>query len=231
MTLIEVLNAVLAESGFLERTSFTSSADVDDKQMVAIANRVAREIIDFYPWSSMLKAETITMTSATVYPLPADYKELIPDSVWELDGSKQVELPTPDNRWYMYKFSAFSDGGILRAKLRGKNIELYDVQPGESFSFEYQSNSAITDNSDVPKSSFTNDLDIWTLEPEILIKGIQAKWGHAKMMPQYQEWKQDFMQEMNSAIGRDAGGRTVGGQANTKGWMNSRSPYYPLYQK
>lgn len=198
--------------------------------MVAIANRVATSIIDFYPWSGMLSAHTITMTSATVYPLPDDYKEIIPDSVWELDGSRQVELPTPDNRWYMYKFSAFSDGGVRRAKLRGKTIELYDPQPGESFSFEYQSNSAITSSDSTPKSSFTNDNDLWTLDPEMLIKGIQAKWGHAKMMPQFQKWEQDFMQEMNSAIGRDAGGRTVGGTNDESMW-DRKSPYYPLYQK
>jgi hypothetical protein len=231
MTLIQILNAVLAESGFLERTSFAASADVDDKQMIAIANRVANTIVDFYKWSALLEEHTITMTSDKVYPLPADYAEIVPDSVWETDGSRRVELPTPDGRWYMYKFSAYSDGGTLRARLMGNNIELYDVQPGESFAFEYRKKSAITDSGDVTKLAFDNDNDKWILEPEMLIRGIQAKWGHAKMMPQYQEWKRDFMEEMNSAIGRDAGGRTIGGYAQDKAYIDSRSPYYPLYRR
>ena len=51
MTLIEMLNEVLSQSGFIERSVFVQSVDVDDKQMVSIANRVNTEINNYYPWN------------------------------------------------------------------------------------------------------------------------------------------------------------------------------------
>jgi hypothetical protein len=227
----DILNAVLGESGFIQKDAFAQSNDPDDKQMITIANRVASDIVNWCNWSSLRKQDTITMTSETTYPLPSDFQTLVPDSVWETDGSRRVELPVPENRWFMYKFSTFSDGGTLRARIYGKNIELYDTQPGEEFAYEYVSNSAITDSEGVPKPKFTADTDLFVLDDNALIKGIQAKWAKAKMMPQANDWYGDFQRELANAKGRDTGGRTIGGATGTSDWVNSRQPYYPLWRR
>ena len=52
MTLVDILNSVLEQSGFLSRNSYAGSSDPDDKQMVAIANRAAYEIMNFYKWDT-----------------------------------------------------------------------------------------------------------------------------------------------------------------------------------
>ena len=245
MNLKEILNNVLAESSFLEKPSFASSADVDDKQMVAIASRMAYKIFNFYNWSAMRKTWVLEMTEDpdanndgtpddpvpnTVYDLPSDWQTLVPDSVWETDGSRRVELPVPENRWFLYKHTVFSDGGTMRARLYGKTIEIHDPEPGESMTMEYITNTPITASDGTPKQRFTADDDEFILDPEMLITGVQWKWAHAKMMPQVAEWRQDHMTAVNGAIGRDAGGRTIGGQSANSDWMRNRGPYYPLYQ-
>ena len=235
MNLKEILNQTLGESGFLEKAAFAGSSDPDDKQMVAISNRMAQSILEFYNWSTLIKNHIITITeSAGVpqisYPLPADFSNLIADSVWEVDGSRRVELPTAQGRWYMYKFSAYSDGGTIRARIMYPNIEVYSPQIGDQFEFAYESKFPVISSSGTPKQFFTQDDDTFALDDEVLIRGILSKWGQTKMMPQAQEWKQEYMQDMNAAIGRDSGGRTVGGRSSDKSFIESRQPYYPLYR-
>ena len=233
MILKDVLNNVLLQSGFLEKASFTSNPDTEDKQMLAIANRAALEIRDFYPWGELRKVYTITPVAGTFqYPMPDDFLSLIPDSAWEVDGSRRVELPVPDGRWYMYKFSAFSDGGIVRAKMYGKTMEIAktdDLAGSDPFSIEYMSNAAIQDQNTIPKERFTNDNDEWLLDDQLLILGVQAHWQQTKLMPQYQENFANYRNKTAEAIGRAAGARTIGGHGIRKGMRDS--PYYPLYRR
>lgn len=242
LNLKQILNSVLGESGFLEKTAFAGSSDSDDKQMVAIANRMATSVLEFYNWSALINDFSLTITTnggtmtddgsgtKTSYALPADFSNLIPDSAWEVDGSRRIELPTSQSRWYMYKFSAYSDGGTIRARIMGDQIEVYNPQLGDSFNLAYISEYPVVSAGAVPQKYFVQDDDLFVLDEEVLIKGIQWKWGHAKMMPQWQDWKQDYLSDMNAAIGRDTGGRTIGGMAQDQSLIESRQPYYPLYR-
>jgi hypothetical protein len=182
-----------------------------------------------------------TRTPITIYQLPADFQSLIPDSSWETEGSRIVELPTPEDRWYMYKFSAYSDGGTLRARIVGKspattgdrvNLEVHDPQPGESFQFEYITNGVVIpeDTEAVHRDRFEKDTDSWLLDDQLLVLGIQAHWAQTKLLPQANDWKANYDSKMAEAISRDSSGRTIGGPSKDYFWLDRRSPYYPLYR-
>jgi len=235
LSLRELLNSVLTQSAFLERDSFTTSVDVDDRQMVAIANRTVIEIMNYYNWSILRKDHTVTMTESggvpdTSYALPADFQNLTPDSAWETDGSRRVELPVPESRWFMYKYTTFSDGGMIRARFYGPNIEIYEPEPGETITFEYVSNAPVLSSSLVPQERFLADTDTQVFDDQLFILGTQANWAETKLLPQFPQWKANYLSKMNEAIGRDAGARTVGGTKGDYDWMTRRSPYYPLWR-
>ena len=138
MILKDMLNQVLLQSGFLERGGFTGSSDVDDKQMVAIANRAAIEIMNFWTWPELRTSFNIPLnTGQNRYTLPADYQDLVPNSAWETNGERIVDFPVPDNLWFMYKFTDWSDGGTLRVRKYGNEIEVHDPTSGEAFDIEY----------------------------------------------------------------------------------------------
>jgi hypothetical protein len=232
-----ILNDVLSQSGFLQRSSFTNSADPDDIQMVSIANRVAYEIMNFYNWSTMIKEHTVNMNAGsgkgiiplTLYDLPPDFQNMIPDSAWQSEGNRPVEFPVPQARWYMYKHSAYSDGGTYRVRIVGDQLEVHDPEIGESFVFNYISNTPVTDSVDAPKPKFTTDTDLFILDDYILMLGVQAHWMQTKLMPQYQEHYQNYIAKTREAVGRDVGGRIIGGAEKPGSWLN-RAPYYPLYR-
>ena len=227
MNLKQILNAVLAQSVFLKKDSFANSVDPDDVQMIEIANIVARDIRDFYPWSLLTSTFNLKLTEEKIYNLPADYRSLVSDSAWETDGSRKVDLPVPRNRWFMYKYSSLTDAGTVRARLYGNTIEINEPGIASEISMEYVTKYVVLDSDGVPKEEFTDDSDTFLLDDDLLIKGVKAMWADAKMMPQAQKWENVFLKEQTKQIGIDNGGQTIGGMGPG---MDRRSPYYPLWR-
>jgi len=229
MVLKDILNNVLEQSGFLSRNSYTGSVDPDDKQMVAIANRVAYELLNYYKWGEIRADFTVNIQEGqTAYLLPVDYQEMIPDSAWELDGNRPVEFPVPDRRWFVYKFTNWSDGGRIRMRRYGNELQIQDPVAGEGFQFEYISKWAIKAEDGTRKEFFTEDSDSWDLDDQLLILGVQAHWMQTKLMPQYKEHFANYRSKTGEAIGRSAGSSTIGGLNN--GDVGNDAPYYPLYR-
>jgi hypothetical protein len=233
MSILEILNNVLSQSGFHEKASFFNSQDLDDKQMAAIANRVGYEILNFYRWPLLRVSHEIDLQAGEEsYTLPADFQSLVPDSVWEADGSRIAEWPTPDGRWYMYKFSAFSVGGVARIKMHGSTVDIINDGAASVIEFEYITNAyAKAESSGDLKAAFTLDTDTFRLDDQLLILGIQAHWQQAKGIPTYQEHYANYMNKMREAIARAAAGRTIGGRSGVNPVnADPDSPYYPLYR-
>ena len=150
MTLLEILNNVLMQSSFLPKDSFAANADPDDQQMMAIANRVAYEIFNWYDWGIIRNVAVLDLVvGQNSYPVPADYQSIIPDSAWETDGSRKVDIPTSDAMWYQYKFSSLTTAGTIRARFYGDRIEINEPFAGGSFTYEYISKYPIRAGFDV----------------------------------------------------------------------------------
>jgi len=229
MQLSDMINQVLLQSGFLERGSFTGSSDPDDKQMVAISNRVAYEIMNYWKWPELRASFEVNLNEGQDrYQLPADYQDLLPNSAWETDSNKPVEFPVPDDRWFMYKFTTWSDGGLARVRKYGNEIEVHDAESHNSFQFEYVSKWPIEDAQGARKERFTEDTDTFLLDDQLFILGLQAHWQQAKLMPSYMEHFGNYMRKMAEAIGRGNAGKTIGG-IGERGFGRG-APYYPLYR-
>ena len=287
MTILEILNQVLAQSSFLKKDSFESDSDPDDQQMMAIANRVAYEIFNFYDWGVLRNVTTLKLVEGqTTYDVPDDYQSYVPDSAWETDGSRKVDIPVDDAEWYQYKFSSLTSGGTIRARFYGRTIEVIEPFNGGSFTYEYVSRFPIksgTTSSDplmpwgewavgalppepdspwwdkhqwntvdwasitspnppdsptgslwdtdywglpvASKEFFTKDNDVWLLDDQLLVLGIQAHWKQAKQMPNYMENMANYMVKMAEAIGRSNAGQTIGGAPS----LIRRDPYTKLW--
>jgi hypothetical protein len=231
MNLLQMLNNVLTQSGFLEKGSFTNGVDPDDKQMVAIANRAAYEIFNYYKWPALRNTYTFTFNEGqSVYRLPDDYQDMMPNSAWELEGQRPVDFPVSDNQWFLYKFTDWGDGGTVRAKIYGKQIEVIQPVGSNGFTFEYISKWPIVAADGSRKEFFTADTDTWSLDDQLLILGTQAHWQQTKQMPSYQELFGNYRLKMSEAIGRAAGSKTIGGFSGGSSFWNTRGPYTPLWK-
>lgn len=229
MTLKEIINQVLGQTGFLQRTAFASSTDPDDLQMVTIANEVVDYIKEFYMWPVLRKDNVIEIASGqSVYAMPSDFDGYVPNSGWTTDGGQKVELPVPDDRWYMYKNSVYSDGSSIKLRLKGNQIEVANAEDhvGEQIQFSYLSNWLVFASNGSGKTLFTADTDTFILDDMLLVMGLKAFWTNTKKMPTAQGFMVAFMRKLNTRIGKAKGGGIIGGVKQA----GSSSPYYPLHR-
>ena len=175
MNLRDLLNEVLAQSAHIKKANFANSSDVDDQQMVSIANRVLFEVRDFYPWGILRKVFNITQVGGIYrYPMPSDFLTMVPDSGWLEAGNRKVDVPVPDGRWYQYKSNGVASGGTVRCRFVGKEIEIADPQDDEVFSFEYITNLVVRDSTGLFRSRYSADTDESILDDQVMMLGIQA---------------------------------------------------------
>jgi hypothetical protein len=221
-TIIDIINGVLSQSGFLKRPQIFNSNDPDDIQMGAIANRVALEITGYYEWEELRKSIEIPMNSGqTIYDLPTDVKSIVGDSSWETDGSRMVMSDVSDNEWYQYKFSSLTTAGVIRGRKVGDTFEVIDPINSSSISMEYVTDYFATSLVNIPLEEFSSDTDMFLLDDQVLSLGIQAHWMQTKLMPQYAEMFINYKQKMGEAVGRNGVRNTIGGPIQ----QTRRSPY------
>lgn len=226
MNLRDILNEVLAQSAHIKKANFANSSDVDDVQMVSIANRLVFEVRNFYPWGDLRKEFSISVIGGVSnYPMPSDFDTMVPDSGWETEGSRPIEVPVPDGRWYRYKNSAFTDSTTIRCRFYGNELQIADPVDGDKFTFEYMSKFTVMETGGTLREKFVSDTDIYLLDPDVLILGIQSHWAHTKGLPQTEQWRANYLSKLGQLIGRQEGGKTIGGAKK----MPEPSPYTPLW--
>jgi hypothetical protein len=230
LTLKEILNQVLSQSAHITKSNFVSSNDVDDQQMVAVANRVVDEILNWYSWGELRKTFTVTaQPNQTRYLLPSDFNALVSDSMRDKDGTRKVEVNVPDKRWFQYKFGTLNSGPTHRVRFYGDEIEFADITPGEEIIMEYWSNQIVRDDTGSTKDRFDSDSDTFILNDQMLILGIQAAWAETKMLPQAGKWEANYYRRMAHEVARTTQGETIGGSQNRFNIGNA--PYTPTYVK
>lgn len=83
MSLLEAVTAVANEAGYTVSTSVISSSDTTTKQLLAIAQRVIKEMAIAYPWPKLYASGTITLAAGTqMYELPAAFSYYHYDTFW-----------------------------------------------------------------------------------------------------------------------------------------------------
>lgn len=227
-TFKDILNEALSKSAHIKKSAFVASNDVDDQQMVAIANDVVDFINDWYSWGELRKIFSITMQSGqTRYATPADFNALVPDSMREQDGTRKVEVNVPDRRWFQYKFGTLNTGPIYRVRLYGDEVEFAEIDIGQTVEMEYYSNHLVKDDTGVTKEFFDSDTDTFVLNDRMLILGIQAFWAETKELPQADRWMARFIKRLNTEVGRTTQGETIGGHRERE--VIGNSPYTRTY--
>ena len=118
--LVTILNSVLSQSAHIRKSAFATSNDVDDVQMIEIANRVRQEIVDFYDWPQLRRQGMITIIgSQRRYVLPSDYRSLVPDSMFKGQPEAQQRNRSRDQGRLQSR---------LRQVSRSSKIERFNAQ-------------------------------------------------------------------------------------------------------
>lgn len=223
MTLKEMLNHALMESGFAPKNDFSSSSQAESRQLSALANRELNSL-QKDTWQELVRSYTFSMTTSKTYPLPSDFRQFTPDTAWT--NSRRVDFPTNPETWAYYTARGVSSGLRQRMRLIDNNIEFLDPEDGQEVYIEYISNSPVRSAIDVPKTKFSSDDDTLILNDDLFIMGVIWRFQKLKGLdwkPAYTEYKQMYNRER----GTNAGAQTISLGYDT--WQGPFAPHAELW--
>lgn len=155
MTIATVIQNVADEAGYTVESNILTSTETTTKQLLAIANRINRDIFEAYPWPKCYASGAITLVNGqATYQLPAAFSYYHYETFWNSSTRWRVLGPMTEQEYAEIRGFGLNTTVYQRFQIRGiTNSELLiSPTPGASYSgdiiiFEY-----IADRSVKPKT-------------------------------------------------------------------------------
>lgn len=204
-TLKSILDAMMAETGFLIPSAYASSASPDDVQLLHLANAASDEIREA-GLTAAKRFYTLTLTTATDYALPADFWALVSDTAWT--GQLPANLPVGPAEWGALRATGVGNAR-LNARIFGTTLKVINPNAGQTVVLEYISKYPWKSASMVEKELATADDDDWQLDRRALLLGTKWRFLKAKGLPDWQAEMQLAQSYMRTLNGRDGGAQSL----------------------
>lgn len=145
MTLATAVANVAAEAGYTVDTNIISSTETTTKQLLAIAQRINREMADQYPWPKMYASGSITLVGGqATYALPAAFSYYHYETFWNSSNRWRILGPMSPQEYAEVRGYGLNTTVYQRFQIRGlTNSELLlsptpsAAQDGDIIIFEY----------------------------------------------------------------------------------------------
>ena len=154
MSLATVIQNVANEAGYTVESNILTSTEITTKQLLAITNRMNREIFEAYPWPKCYASGAITLVNGqATYQLPAAFSYYHYETFWNSSTRWRVLGPMTAQEYAGIRGYGLNTTVYQRFQIRGLSNSqlLISPTPGASVSgdiiiFEY-----IADRSVRPK--------------------------------------------------------------------------------
>lgn len=145
MTIATVIQNVANEAGYTVESNVLASSETTTKQLLAIANRINRDMFEAYPWQKCFASGSITLVGGqATYSLPAAFSYYHYDSFWNQSTRWRVLGPMTEQEYAEYRGYGINVAVYQRFQIRGiTNTELLIVPTpgpennGQIIIFEY----------------------------------------------------------------------------------------------
>ena len=217
MSLLTLVQAACDRLGIQVPSAVMSSGDDIIRVMRALATQEGRELARRVAWQNLTKESSFTTVAAETQPgaIPADFDRFINETAWNYTQNRSLIGPVDPQQWQQLKASLVGPPW-LHFRQRGNAFLIIPNPPaGENIRFEYVSRFWVDTNNDGlgDADAWANDANTALLSEELITLGVIWRWLKRNRLP-YNDELQEYQAQVNQAIGRDGGKRTVsmGGQ-------------------
>ena len=210
MTLQEILDAVLLECGMDTETVYATSSKDAVLRLVKLANRAARSIATAHHWQALVSTYTFSLTSATTYDLPSDWRCIVPDTTYTDSTIDPVNMRVMPGDWRYLQVNSSGSGPRYNMRVMGDKIHVYSPNSGDEISFEYISDHAVMDtDGSTTQKLFDADTDTWRLDDDLLIMCLVWRLKKLLGLPDWQVDIVEYKSYLRTTIGQDAPAKTI----------------------
>lgn len=160
MNLKKILDRVSNEAGFSPLATYAANTSVNAQQLLSLANRELAHICsDNLPFQK--RTWDLTLTSATEYDFPADYREM--DSDTQFTNMRRAVFPSTEDTWFYFEARQVSSGLSLRMRIAGNKLQVQNPQAGVVVKMQYFTDYIVLDDDGTTtKRTFTEDADTFS---------------------------------------------------------------------
>lgn len=145
MALTDIVSDVANEAGYTVDTSIILSVDTTTKQMLAICQRIIKEMALAYPWTKLYASGSITLVAGqATYALPAAFSYYHYETFWNQSTRWRVLGPMTPQRYAEVQGFGLTTTVYQEFQIRGVNNTEFFISPppgtnmnGQTIIFEY----------------------------------------------------------------------------------------------
>lgn len=213
MSLLTMLQQVSDSIGLPRPSSIVSSTDQTVRSLLAIANEEGNALARRGSWNKLVKEATFATVNGTAsYPLATiapDFRHLLNDTSWNRSSRRSMGGPMSSQDWQAQQ-AWVAASPFQQFRIRGGSILITPTPTtAENIYFEYVSNSWCESSLGVDQTAWSADSDVGILDEYLMGLGVKFRWLKSKGFPAYMEAEQMYNSEVQKALGRDGGARTV----------------------
>jgi len=201
MSLLTLVQAACDRLGIQVPGAVMSSGDDIIRVMRALATQEGRELARRVAWQNLTKESNFTTVAAEAQPgaIPADFDRFINETAWNYTQNRSLIGPVDPEQWQQLKASLVGPPW-LHFRQRGNAFLIIPNPPANGDGLG-------------EADAWANDANTALLNEELITLGIIWRWLKRNRLP-YNDELQEYQAQVNQAIGRDGGKRTVsmGGQ-------------------
>jgi len=165
MSLLEVVTNVANEAGYTVGSVVSTATDTTTKQILAITQRIIKEMALAYPWPQMFASGSVTLaTGVASYALPASFSYYHYETFWNQSTRWRVLGPMSEQEYAQYLGYGLNTTVYQRFQIRGiTSTELLIVPTptsannGEVIIFEYIADRSVRPQTWLAATSFADD--------------------------------------------------------------------------
>lgn len=231
MSLTDILNQVLGECGFASQASFFNSQNTDVNQLLSLAQRSARNLSK-EKWEVLRKTTNIVLTAAKEYDVEADFRQLIPNTVWTQGRADKPDFPTTDEAWAYVEARNIQNSLRYSMRFEAGKVAVLNPVVGETITYEYVSDHPITDiTGATSKARFTKDSDLWLLDQDLIEMDIVWRFKKLKGFKDWPDDKNEFEKYLRNLRGTDKGAQSVNTVYGHEDLIRPIAPTADLWQQ
>lgn len=225
MTLLSIVQTVSDSIGLPRPSQVISSTDLTVRAMLSLANEEGNELARRGSWQALVKEASFATADGTAsYALSTiapDFRHILNDTSWNRTARRSMGGPMSSQAWQANQ-AWVAASPFQQFRIRGGNIIITPTPTTvETIYFEYVSNSWCESSTGTDQSAWAADTDVGILDEYLMGLGLKFRWLKSKGFPSYYEAEQKYNSEVQKALSRDGGAKTVNLNRRGYGRINS----------
>ena len=206
MTLLSHIQDVCDNVGLSRPSAVITSGETKVRQLLALSNKVGRNMARRHPWTALNREFTHTTLAAEfqglVESIMTGYNWALNQTFWNRSQQDHAFGPLSPMQWQANKAVTYS-GPFQEFRIKEKGLYLYPAPPaGETFAGEYVSRYWCESSGGTDQDKWAADTDVMILDEHLLTLGVIAEWLKSKGLP-YAEAMRDYEFQLADAIIKD----------------------------